>query len=405
MRSYSAVLTLLLFATASVNAAELTLARAERLALDEAPWLSHHRQHAERARHRVTYEAELPDPQLVVGAQNVPVDSFSFSEEPMTMVTLGVRQAFPPGDTRALRAQQAERTADREHAAYEQERRETLRQVRELWFEREYIESALRLLAQIRELRERDLKAAEGRYRAATASQQNIYQARQDLARVELRAAQLTAELERTKARLTRLIGPAADDPLPTQAVTLSISNQPFSAQHHPLLEMAQADYAAAQVGVDIARQGYKPGMALNVAYGARQDRSDMVTALVTFDLPIRTGNRQDPRVAEMQAHASAVEFDVENRKRELEARYRAARAEHDALAHRIHILRDQLIMNIDREAEVTVAGFARDQTMSRNARLKALDARLDLVRLQANLGKTSAELLYLTGEPTHEKH
>jgi trans-aconitate methyltransferase len=53
------------------------------------------------------------------------------------------------------------------------------------------------------------------------------------------------------------------------------------------------------------------------------------------------------------------------------------------------------------REASVTVSGFASDQAMLREARIKALDAELELTRLRMELARSQADLLYLTGEPS----
>jgi hypothetical protein len=47
----------------------------------------------------------------------------------------------------------------------------------------------------------------------------------------------------------------------------------------------------------------------------------------------------------------------------------------------------------------VTVAGFARDQTEYRDARMKAFEAEQEYTRVRVDLVKTQAELLYLTGE------
>ena len=95
---------------------ELTLAATERLALQHAPWLSHHRTNVTAAAERVTYSGRLPDPPLTLGEANVPTGTYRLNQEDMTMVNVGIRQAFPPGDTLKLRSQRA-RTGNREALA------------------------------------------------------------------------------------------------------------------------------------------------------------------------------------------------------------------------------------------------------------------------------------------------
>jgi hypothetical protein len=96
--------------------AVLTLTQAESLAQAHAPWLAHHRTNANAAAERVVYAGQLPDPQLVLGAINVPTDNWSLNQEDMTMVAVGVRQSIPPGDTLALRSRRAEKELTREEA-------------------------------------------------------------------------------------------------------------------------------------------------------------------------------------------------------------------------------------------------------------------------------------------------
>ena len=62
-------------------------------------------------------------------------------------------------------------------------------------------------------------------------------------------------------------------------------------------------------------------------------------------------------------------------------------------------IFAERILPAAEREASLTVAGFARDQSTRREARLKALDTTLELTRLRVDLAKSRAELLYLTGE------
>ena len=105
------VLIFQLLAAASARADDvlLTLTQAESLAQTHAPWLAHHRTNASAAAERAVYAGRLPDPQLVLGALNVPTDTWKFDQEDMTMAMVGC-SSFPPGDALALRGRRAQRT-------------------------------------------------------------------------------------------------------------------------------------------------------------------------------------------------------------------------------------------------------------------------------------------------------
>ena len=397
-RSAAVVIVLASFFTFPAGAGELTLERAEALALEQAPALARLVHGAAAAAERVVYEGRLPDPALTLGAINVPTDSFSLREDDMTMVGVGLRQAFPPGDTLAQRTRRAAASAERETARLEGARRRLVRDVRAVWFELYAAEQSLRLHQEALGLARRDLASTEARYRAAQEPQRAVLQARSAVARLHEREPMLHAQARRARAVLARYIGAAARDSLPSQTPALPAPGD-FDAPRHPELRAAAADVDAMRAEIGMANAEYKPGYMIDVMYGVRQDRPDMITAQIGIDLPLFQAKRQDRRVAERAALAQASELEAEDRARDLAAAYESARAEHDALHERLRIYENDLLPALKREGSVTIAGFARDQTELRAARMKELDARMELIMLKAALAKSQAELLYLTGE------
>lgn len=384
----------------------LTLAEAERLALEHAPVYAHHRTAVDAARERTVYEGRLPDPQLTLGAVNVPTDTYKLNQEDMTMVTVGVRQAFPPGDTLALRTRRAEQNLKREEAYLEIQRRNLLRDVRRTWFDLYFANATITNLIQTRSLLERQIDAAEGRYRAAQDTQQTVLRARQALARLDEKTAEQRAQKKRLQAWLSRWIGAAAYTPLPEALPELPPVAESFDVAQHPDWLAAQAGVEAARAEVDIARQEYKPGMMLDLSYGIRQNtpsganRPDMVSAMLTVDLPVFRSKRQDRRLAEKQAMEAGMQWEAEDKRRELEAQYQALHAEHEALTQRVQIVEQRLLPEVRRAAQLTVAGFAREQTELREAHLQELNTELELTRLRVERARAQTEMLYFTGEP-----
>ncbi len=417
--------------------APLTLERAEQLAILQAPGLAQHRNHVQVAAERTVSEGQLPDPQLVVGAINVPTDTFDLSQDDMTMTTIGVRQAFPPGATRALRTQRAGHNLTRAQALLELEHRTLVRNVRHTWLELYYLGSARRQIDSLRPLSERQRQAAEGRYRAAQDSQQAVLQARQALARLTDREYALRAQQRRAQAMLARWIGVPVEEPLrapgesmdgrgralsgtgagmaqvletqeqfpmPATLPELPALPEHFDAEQHPEWRASHADYDSAHTDIDLARQEYKSGMTVDLSYGLRRptpdgrERANMLTALVTVDLPLFRAKRQDRRVAEKQAMEAGAQYDVEDKTRDLQAQYAMLRADHEALTQRVQLYTQQIVPNARREASVSVAGNARDQTLLREAQIKAVETELELTRLRVDLARNQVDLLYLTG-------
>jgi len=254
-------------------------------------------------------------------------------------------------------------------------------------------------------LQQKQLEAAEGRYRAAADMQQVVIRARQAVARVNEREPMLKAQIARTRAQLGRWIGAAATLPLPAALPVLPTPSTDFDPARHPEWLASEAMFDAARLEVDMARQDYKPAWMLDLSYGVRRpmpdgtERPNMVTAMVTLDLPVFRAKRQDRRLAEKQALESGARLETEDKRRELEAMHQSMRAEYEALATRAKIFEEQLLPAIRREAQVTIAGFARDKTEYRDAQMKAIEAEQEYTRVRVDLAKTQAELLYLIGE------
>ena len=61
----------------------------------------------EAGRERVPQAGALPDPMLMMGVQNLPVNSFSFSKDEMTQKMIGLSQTFPFFGKRGLKREAA----------------------------------------------------------------------------------------------------------------------------------------------------------------------------------------------------------------------------------------------------------------------------------------------------------
>lgn len=382
----------------------LTLADAETRAIEHAPSLMRMRAAVDAASARTVSADRLPDPQLLFGAINVPTDSYRLNQEDMTMTMVGIRQTFPPWGSLDSRAQRAAGEQAQEQARLDIERRGLLREVRQAWLELYYTEGARRLLESASELARRDLAAAEARRRAAQDTLRAVYQAHQQLARLDERLLMLRAQSEQARARLARWIGAAAHDPLPDALPTLPAART-FDPDRNPEWRSAQAGLDVAHAEVNMARAEFKPGVMLDLQYGFRRpmpdgtERPDMVTAMVTLDLPLFRAKRQDQRLAESESMESAARYASDDKRRELQAMDQSLRAERDALAERVRVYEQELLPSLRSEAQDASAGFARELTERRAARMKEIDAQMESLRLRVDLAKAQTELLYLNGE------
>lgn len=109
---------------------ELTLPDALRIAVDGNPGLAELRERALTAAEVPSQAGTLPDPKLNFNALNLPVDTFSHSQEAMTQMQFGVSQSFPFPGTLHLRREAATYAAQAASLSVDEARLRLLRDVK-----------------------------------------------------------------------------------------------------------------------------------------------------------------------------------------------------------------------------------------------------------------------------------
>ncbi|MDB5975237.1 MAG: hypothetical protein JWR07_1997, partial [Nevskia sp.] len=95
------------FATAA-SGAPLSIADAAALALTDQPILSGREASIDAEEQLAVSAAQLPDPRLIAGIKDLPVDrgeAFSVRDDNFTMFSVGISQDFPRGDKRRLKGE------------------------------------------------------------------------------------------------------------------------------------------------------------------------------------------------------------------------------------------------------------------------------------------------------------
>ncbi len=406
---------LLLFSWANVQAqTPLTLAEAERLALANAVEVRESQAQAQALREQAIADGQLPDPALTLGAESLPVDSFSRSEESMTQLKVGVSQAFPPGATlkhQAARTTQLAGAADAEAAARE---RGLIRDVREAYLEFGYQQAALRVLVETRRVLVDIVDVTKSLYRVGRANLQDVLSAQLEQSLLDDRERELNAERDAAFAELQRWTGTSngeitVPEDLPELATPPAHAQLQAQLETHPMIAAASARVAAGQSAVDMARQQYKPSWMVDVSYGDRigreadgMRRSDLVSAMVTMDMPLFTGKRQDRRVAASVAEAQAMSFARDAALRDLQRELETDYPRWQRLQEREQGYAKSIIPAARNNAEAALTAYRNgvtDFTALMRAVIAELDSRLQVLRTQTDRLQTQARLNYLAGD------
>ncbi len=116
----------------------------------------------------------LPDPVLSINLANLPLDSFSFTQEGMTQLQVGITQALPYPGKLALRSEAALHEAGAAVADVAEKRLQLVRDVKTVWWNIFYLDRALVVIAQNQILLAQFVNVAEVRYTVGRGLQQDI---------------------------------------------------------------------------------------------------------------------------------------------------------------------------------------------------------------------------------------
>jgi len=165
----------------------------------------------------------------------------------------------------------------------------------------------------------------------------------------------------------------------------------------------------AGQLGVDIARQKYKPGWMLDVTYGNRagdnpngDSRDDFLSAMVIMDIPLFTGKRQDRMLATRQQEVEAARLQRDDRYLRLKRLLDADYAEWLRLDERLQLYQSTIFPEAIQNAETSLTAYqsgVTDFTGVMRARITELDVKLQKLRIRVDKAKAEARLLYLANE------
>jgi len=403
-----------IFATLnSALAAEqpLTLAEAEALASGNDPGLYALSAAAASLDERAVADGQLPDPTLKAGLVNLPIDSFSLSQEPMTQVVIGVQQAFPRGSTTRLTAGRTRSLAAAERARRVALETQIVRDVRLSWFEALYWSNAQAVVRDSQEAFRNLIEVTEFLYGTGRQNQQDVLRAQLELSLLEDREDDFTRKEMQARAMLATWIGARAmERPLPR---TMPILPEPSSMEsieavlvNHPIIRIEDSAIAASQTGIDLARQAYKPGIRLDLNYGHRRGedamgdgRSDFASFMVMVDVPLFTEQRQDRRLSASKHDAAAALHRRDDRLRELRRDLFAEYANWQWLGERIIGYETSVMPSAASNVEAALRAYQNDVTdfaSLMRAQITEFDTRLEWLRVRADRSKAQAYLLYL---------
>lgn len=343
--------------------------------------------------------AELPDPVLSVGVENLPVngsDRFSTTREGMTMKRIAIGQEWISGEKRSARRAAAAAVVAREQAAVAGMVAETRLQTAIAYVDAYYAGELLRLAAVNEKHAREEFETASAlvastRGSSGEALALSAARGRADDESAESRQLERSAlvSLERwTGTGGSELVAPALASP---QAEAAWVDS-------HPAVVARKRDIEVARHEATVTATGRRPNWTWEIAYGQRTGYSDLLSVGVSIPLPIAPGARQDRETAAKLAMVDKAEAELAEALRTAQGEYRSLSNDVRRLQERIVRYREGVLLPSQQRTAVATAAYGSNQASLAalfEARHAELEAQRRVLALQRDLAKAQAQLSF----------
>jgi len=279
---------------------------------------------------RIDWSTSLEDPKLKFGVNNLPVGSYSFTKEDMTSKEIGITQMIPVNKL-GIKRNIAEKEYEKSLLRFRKEKVDTLHELRMNIYELIYIRSSIVILEdikkQIKLLIEREVAASKTgagtlanvlksdiEYNMAEEELINLVQQEKELTQKINYLSGMQTDIDLKELPVPGFVNPAADD----------LKNEILTS--NPELKIIKADMEISMEEVHLKQMEYVPDIEVGFSYMQRDNgrdvkRDDMVSGMVTLNIPVWFWKKNSPMIDEMKTKNTAVDSLYKDRANDLAAR------------------------------------------------------------------------------------
>lgn len=359
------------------------------------------------ARERAISGAQLPDPVLRAGVDNLPLagaDRFSLGRDFMTMRRIGVMQEFTGAEKRRLRRERGDRVVDRELAMRNAAIAGLRRDFASAWLGRAYALQATSVLDTLRTALLLETQTVDAAVRTGRASASDLRAAQIALVQAEDQLAAARQQQHVAVRMLERWLGedsgrPPGEGP-DTDSLVVVRPDASSALTHHVEVAVARANEAVAAAEARLAERSRTPDWTIELAYQQRGSGfADMMSFGISVPLPMFAADRQNREILAASAalaQAQAIRDDLERQHR---AELRALVDEWQRYGERLTMLESRLLPYVRDRIALTLAAYrsgsgSLQQTLE--ARRAEVDARLQILTLRRERARVWAALNFL---------
>ena len=353
---------------------------------------------------RIDQNSNLPDPVLSLGLRNIPTNSFSFDQDPMTQTAIGLSQMFPfPGKLSAIEEAAAIDTLIIDQEIYDTEN--GIRQmVTKQYYNLNYFRRAVFYAEESKKLLKDIADVVSVKYSVSTASQQNLVMVQLAITKTSEKIDDLKGKEKSALAELNAFLLRDANMNIKTELIdeiktvdTNVYDLDALAKSNRPYLKGIQLSEERAGLKLKVAEREFYPNIRLGVNYSFRQDLvnstmggTDLFTVALGISLPLNYGGKYSAKEQEAiylqqfhsEQYSSALQF--------LDGRFGSALADLESLEERIKLFEEGLLPQAVQNLNSTLASYQVNEVDFINV----IDAQDQLFKIETNLYKLKTDYL-----------
>ena len=367
-------------------------------------------------KNNIPHNSNLPDPQIKLGLVNMPINSFSFTQEPMTGKMISLTQGFPfPGK---LGANEDVSTIDPKIVMQmiKEEENKIARDVKIAYLDYHYFTKVIEIVRDKKVLFGSIREVVQTKYEVSKASKQNIL-------RVDLAITNITDKVEEVSAaKETAIIKLQAyllnaesitlfEDHLSkpndetfthTNVESLAMENRPLLNQIKLLKEKSKRAEAAAEYE-------FMPDFNLTLQYNQRDEiaasntnLNDFFSLIVGFNLPINYGGNKSAKVDEAKSFQDYYDYQYQTVLQSIQIESETSIAKLNSLREREQLISEVKMIQAEEIFNAALSNYQVGEIDFINviqAVNDLLEIETDLYKIRKEYFQEKAKLVFIAGK------
>ncbi len=365
---------------------------------------------------KIPQVSNLPDPTLTFGAMNLLVNSFKFTQEPMTSKIIGLSQAVPfPGKLNAAEKVQAQDVEINQQEIYDAIN-EIINEVQKYYYDLRFYREAIRIANKSKNLLAQIAEIVRTKYTVSKASQQNLIQIEVEITKIKDKIEELKSLENSALTALNSLLLKEPTSPIETDTIPdIKYSRIDFNKlvetarENRPFLKGILLAKEKSELMEDLSEYEFYPNFNFAIQYSQR-DRlapsntplNDFLSFVVGLNIPLDYGGKKSSKVEEAKLMQQLYTDQYNLALQTLYNNFGTSLARLNEFKEREKLIEDGLLPQAIQSLNAALANYQVGEIDFINvldAQNKVYEIETNLCRIRTNFFKEISQLEFLIGK------